>query len=120
MLHIVEEMQNYTHAWPFLEPVSIEDVADYYDIIKDPMGKVYTYTYIFYYIYISNAKLIDLATLEENVKADAYPTMEDFVKDTQKIFDNCKLYNAEDTEYAKCSVKLERFFNEKLRAATKT
>lgn len=39
MLHIVEEMQNYTHAWPFLEPVSIEDVADYYDIIKDPMGK---------------------------------------------------------------------------------
>lgn len=41
MLHIVEEMQNYTHAWPFLEPVSIEDVADYYDIIKDPMGKVF-------------------------------------------------------------------------------
>ncbi|KAI7890296.1 uncharacterized protein EV154DRAFT_422145 [Mucor mucedo] len=98
MLHIVEEMQNYTHAWPFLEPVSVEDVADYYDIIKDPM---------------------DLATLEENVKADAYPTMEDFVKDTQKIFENCKLYNAEETEYAKCSAKLERFFNEKLRAATR-
>lgn len=98
MLHIVEEMQNYTHAWPFLEPVSIEDVADYYDIIKDPM---------------------DLATLEENVKADAYPTMDDFVKDTQKIFENCKLYNAEDTEYARCAAKLERFFNEKLRAATR-
>ncbi len=63
--------------------------------------------------------LIDLATLEENVKADAYPTMEDFVKDTQKIFENCKLYNAEDTEYARCSAKLERFFNEKLRAATR-
>lgn len=45
MLHIVEEMQNYTHAWPFLEPVSIEDVADYYDIIKDPMGKIYTHIY---------------------------------------------------------------------------
>ncbi|CAO3645338.1 unnamed protein product [Mucor fragilis] len=98
MVHIVEEMQNYTHAWPFLEPVSVDDVADYYDIVKDPM---------------------DLATLEENVKADAYPTMEDFVKDTQKIFENCKLYNAEDTEYAKCSAKLERFFNEKVRAATK-
>ncbi len=51
MLHIVEEMQNYTHAWPFLEPVSIEDVADYYDIIKDPMGKPilqYDSTYNFY------------------------------------------------------------------------
>ncbi|CEP08954.1 hypothetical protein [Parasitella parasitica] len=98
MVHIVEEMQNYTHAWPFLEPVSADDVTDYYDIVKDPM---------------------DLATLEENVKADAYPTMEDFVKDTQKIFENCKLYNAEDTEYAKCSAKLERFFNEKVRAATR-
>lgn len=62
---------------------------------------------------------LDLATLEENVKADAYPTMDDFVKDTQKIFENCKLYNAEETEYAKCSAKLERFFNEKLRAATR-
>lgn len=48
MLHIVEEMQNYTHAWPFLEPVSIEDVADYYDIIKDPMGKLHTATLFIY------------------------------------------------------------------------
>lgn len=40
MVHIVEEMQNYTHAWPFLEPVSVDDVADYYDIVKDPMGKL--------------------------------------------------------------------------------
>ncbi|KAI8355124.1 hypothetical protein EDC96DRAFT_446806 [Choanephora cucurbitarum] len=98
MLFLVEEMQNYTHSWPFLEPVSIEEVADYYDIIKDPM---------------------DLATLEENVKADAYPTMEDFVRDTQKIFDNCRIYNGEDTEYARCSAKLERFFNDKLKALNK-
>jgi histone acetyltransferase len=58
--------------------------------------------------------------LEDNVKADAYPTMEEFVQDTQKIFENCKLYNAEDTEYARCSAKLERFFNEKLRAAKRS
>ncbi|RCH84015.1 histone acetyltransferase, partial [Rhizopus azygosporus] len=98
MLYLVEEMRNYTHAWPFLEAVDAEEVADYYEIIKEPM---------------------DLTTLEENVKADSYPTMEDFVKDTQKIFDNCKTYNAEDTEYAKCGVKLERFFYEKLRSINK-
>lgn len=115
MVHIVEEMQNYTHAWPFLEPVSVDDVADYYDIVKDPMGKLSKMVAM---LPILIHKL-DLATLEENVKADAYPTMEDFVKDTQKIFENCKLYNAEDTEYAKCSAKLERFFNEKVRAATR-
>ncbi|KAI8889729.1 putative histone acetyltransferase [Backusella circina FSU 941] len=98
MLIIVEDLQNYTHAWPFLEPVNIDDVADYYDIIKDPM---------------------DLATLEENVKADAYPTLDDFVKDTQKIFENCKVYNAEDTEYAKCAARLEKYFNERLRATSR-
>jgi histone acetyltransferase len=43
MLIIVEDLQNYTHAWPFLEPVNIDDVADYYDIIKDPMGKSHCY-----------------------------------------------------------------------------
>ncbi|KAI8969224.1 hypothetical protein BDF20DRAFT_907941 [Mycotypha africana] len=96
MLHIVEEMQNFTDAWPFLEPVNIEEVADYYDIIKEPM---------------------DLATLEENVKNDAYPKWEDFIKDTRKIFDNCRVYNAEDTEYAKCAARLEKFFNDKLRTA---
>ncbi len=39
MLYLVEEMQNYTHAWPFLEPVNADEVADYYEIIKEPMGK---------------------------------------------------------------------------------
>jgi histone acetyltransferase len=63
--------------------------------------------------------LKDLATLEENVKADAYPTLEDFVKDTQKIFENCKIYNAEDTEYAKCAARLEKYFNERLRATSR-
>lgn len=70
-------------------------------------------------IHIDVCILLDLTTLEENVKADAYPTMEDFIKDTQKIFDNCKTYNAEDTDYSKCAVKLERFFNEKLRTVNK-
>lgn len=26
-------------AWPFKEPVDAREVPDYYDIIKDPVGK---------------------------------------------------------------------------------
>ncbi len=34
---IVLEMREHQQAWPFLEPVS--GVPDYYNIIKNPMGR---------------------------------------------------------------------------------
>lgn len=34
-------MHDHADAWPFKEPVDARDVPDYYDIIKDPMGKDY-------------------------------------------------------------------------------
>lgn len=33
-------MHDHVDAWPFKEPVDGRDVPDYYDIIKDPIGKV--------------------------------------------------------------------------------
>jgi Bromodomain len=32
-------MNDHPDAWPFKEPVDAREVPDYYDIIKDPMGK---------------------------------------------------------------------------------
>lgn len=32
-------MFEHPDAWPFKEPVDAREVPDYYDIIKDPMGK---------------------------------------------------------------------------------
>ena len=32
-------MQDHSDAWPFKEPVDPLDVPDYYEIIKDPIGK---------------------------------------------------------------------------------
>jgi len=36
-------MLDHADAWPFKEPVDARDVPDYYDIIKDPMGKYIKY-----------------------------------------------------------------------------
>jgi len=58
---------------------------------------------------------IDLSALEANVENDVYTTMDMFVKDAQKIFDNCRTYNAETTSYAKCANRLERYFKERLK-----
>ena len=30
-------------AWPFLEPVDENEVTDYYQIVKEPMGKKCTF-----------------------------------------------------------------------------
>lgn len=31
-------MQGHASGWPFLQPVSAEEVGDYYEVIKQPMG----------------------------------------------------------------------------------
>lgn len=38
-LSFKQSMHDHADAWPFKEPVDARDVPDYYDIIKDPMGK---------------------------------------------------------------------------------
>ncbi|KAJ2905710.1 Bromodomain-containing protein [Zalerion maritima] len=86
LLHLLNDMQNHQSAWPFLVPVNKDEVADYYDVIKEPM---------------------DLSTMEQKLEADQYPTPEDFVKDARLVFDNCRRYNNETTPYAKCANKLE-------------
>ncbi|KAF9338057.1 histone acetyltransferase [Podila minutissima] len=94
MKHIVSELTKDASSWPFLTPVDIEAVTDYYSYIKDPM---------------------DLATLESNVDADVYKTLDEFAVDCKKIFDNCRIYNGEGTPYVKCANKLEKVFKDKLK-----
>ncbi|KAF9933648.1 histone acetyltransferase [Linnemannia zychae] len=94
MKHIVAELIKDASSWPFLHPVDVEAVTDYYSYIKDPM---------------------DLSTLESNVDADVYESLDDFARDCRKIFDNCRLYNGESTPYVKCANKLEKVFKDKLK-----
>ncbi|KAJ9129976.1 Bromodomain-containing protein, partial [Pleurostoma richardsiae] len=37
LLHLLNDMQTHASSWPFLIPVNTDDVADYHDIIKEPM-----------------------------------------------------------------------------------
>ncbi|KAK6338678.1 histone acetyltransferase [Orbilia brochopaga] len=92
--HILNEMQNHASAWPFQRPVSREDVADYYEVIKEPM---------------------DLETMENRLEADYYATPEDFIRDAKLIFNNCRSYNNETTTYYKNANKLEKFLFSKLK-----
>ncbi|TLD16825.1 uncharacterized protein PgNI_00317 [Pyricularia grisea] len=95
LLHLLNDMQNHQSAWPFLVPVNKDDVADYYEVIKEPM---------------------DLSTMENKLEMDQYPTPEDFIRDAKLIFDNCRKYNNESTPYAKSANKLEKFMWQQIKA----
>ncbi|KAK3341462.1 Bromodomain-containing protein [Lasiosphaeria hispida] len=95
LLHLLNDLQNHQSSWPFLTPVNKDDVADYYEVIKEPM---------------------DLGTMESKLEADQYATPEDFIRDARLIFDNCRKYNNESTPYAKCANKLEKFMWQQIKA----
>ncbi|KLU88136.1 histone acetyltransferase GCN5 [Magnaporthiopsis poae ATCC 64411] len=95
LLHLLNDLQNHQSAWPFLVPVNKDDVADYYDVIKEPM---------------------DLSTMETKLEMDQYPTPEDFIRDAKLIFNNCRKYNNESTPYAKSANKLEKFMWQQIKA----
>jgi histone acetyltransferase len=95
LLHLLNDMQNHPSAWPFLNPVNRDDVADYYEVIKEPM---------------------DLSTMEVKLESDNYNTPDDFIRDAKKIFDNCRKYNNETTPYAKSANKLEKYMWQQIKA----
>jgi len=41
MERILRELQAHPQAWAFLNPVNADDVLDYYEFIKNPMGMYY-------------------------------------------------------------------------------
>ncbi|KAJ5871504.1 Histone acetyltransferase (Gcn5) [Penicillium soppii] len=94
LLHLLNDMQNHSAAWPFTQPVNRDEVPDYYTVIEEPM---------------------DLSTMEEKHEKDLYPTPQDFIKDAGLIFDNCRRYNNETTSYAKNANKLEKFMWQQIR-----
>ncbi|KAM6505395.1 histone acetyltransferase [Fusarium solani] len=94
LLHLLNDLQNHQSSWPFRQPVSEDDVADYYEVIKEPM---------------------DLSTMEARLEAEQYMTPEDFINDARLIFDNCRQFNGENSLYVKCANKLEKYMWQQIR-----
>ncbi len=65
----------------FLSPVNVKDFPDYLDIVKHPM---------------------DFSTIDK--KLHTYKTFDEFAKDVELIFDNCRLYNPPEESYEVCAL----------------
>ncbi|KAG5514522.1 hypothetical protein RHGRI_035808 [Rhododendron griersonianum] len=94
MRSLLKAMNDHPDAWPFKEPVDARDVPDYYDIIKDPMGK-------FNFLHSNNTYL---KTMSKRVESEQYyVTFEMFVADARRMFANARTYNSPETIYYKCA-----------------
>jgi len=38
--NIIDKLRSDKNSWPFHKPVDLKEVPDYYDVIKEPMGKI--------------------------------------------------------------------------------
>ncbi|KAG8442931.1 hypothetical protein GDO86_011663 [Hymenochirus boettgeri] len=93
---ILQQVKSHQSAWPFMEPVKRTEAPGYYEVIRFPM---------------------DLKTMSERVKNKYYVTKKLFMADLQRIFTNCREYNAPESEYFKCANILEKFFYIKIKEA---
>lgn len=111
MKRILTDLQNHPSAWPFLKPVNREEVVDYYDVIKKPMG---------WLILLSATRnsealsgISDFETMEVKLESNQYAQLDGFVADAIQVFANCRTYNAEGSNYVKNANKLERYLKER-------
>lgn len=110
---VFDEVRSHEDAWPFLEPVdtsvcgyaflsllllrtaadtfhdSEQIVSDYLDVVKEP---------------------IDMSEIGRRLDRGFYRTHHIFIADFRRLFDNCRLYNREQTEYYACANNVEEFF----------
>ncbi|XP_055836457.1 histone acetyltransferase KAT2A-like [Episyrphus balteatus] len=91
---VLQAVKQHASAWPFLRPVVVADVPDYYEHIKYPM---------------------DMKTMSERLKKGYYVTRRLFMADMARIFSNCRFYNQPDTEYYRCANTVERYFQIKMK-----
>ncbi|KAL6400884.1 hypothetical protein AUP68_16602 [Ilyonectria robusta] len=98
LLSLFNELRNSSAAEPFLFPVSTNDIAGYYDVIKEPM---------------------DFTTVEKKLEARQYAGFKDFVRDFNLMFDNCRKYHHESSRYASMAKRLEKVMRHQIRSNPK-
>ncbi|KAL1240610.1 Bromodomain adjacent to zinc finger domain protein 2B [Trichinella spiralis] len=97
---ILAELDAHRDSWPFKKPVDSKLVPLYKKVIKKPM---------------------DLSAIHAKLISHKYQRGEDFVKDVNLVFDNCKTFNEDDSKIGKAGHSLRRFFTRRwkeLHAAT--
>ncbi|XP_063703456.1 bromodomain adjacent to zinc finger domain protein 1A [Culicoides brevitarsis] len=89
---LLDQISKHSCSWPFNRPVTLKEVPDYHEIIKNPM---------------------DFAKIKSRLNMGHYKTDYDVMNDIQLVFSNCDLYNGSGSEIYSAGIELENFVNKK-------
>ncbi|KAM3609087.1 uncharacterized protein V6R79_009599 [Siganus canaliculatus] len=83
---VLSQLQEKDQYSIYAQPVSVKEVPDYLDHIKNPM---------------------DFSTMRKRIDAHHYRSLDDFEDDFNLIIANCMLYNAKDTFFYKAAQRMQ-------------
>ncbi|KAM9854268.1 bromodomain-containing protein 1-like isoform 2-T2 [Aulostomus maculatus] len=83
---VLSQLQQKDQYGVFAQPVSVKEVPDYLDHIRNPM---------------------DFSTMRKNIDDHVYRSLEDFEADFNLIIANCMKYNAKDTFFYKVAQRMQ-------------
>lgn len=86
---VLEEMEVHEDSWPFLLPVNTKQFPTYRKIIKFPM---------------------DLSTIKKRLLDLIYKSRDDFTTDVRQIFDNCEMFNEDDSPVGTAGHGMRKYF----------
>jgi hypothetical protein len=86
---ILEDLECHDDAWPFLLPVNTKQFPTYKKIIKTPM---------------------DLSTIKKKLYDVSYKSKDEFCLDVRQIFNNCEVFNEDDSPVGKAGHCMRQFF----------
>lgn len=87
---ILTEMESSEDCWPFLYPVNTKQFPTYKKIIKTPM---------------------DIASIKKKLESNAYKTRQEFCSDIKLMFQNCEVFNEDDSPVGKAGHAMKQLFD---------
>ncbi|XP_076656585.1 ATP-dependent chromatin assembly factor large subunit isoform X2 [Halictus rubicundus] len=89
---LLTDVMHHKDSWPFLSPVTKDEVPDYHDIISNPM---------------------DFGTIKCKLSNGEYETLEQFFSDCHLVFNNCQAYNEEHSAVYKAGMRLLKYLEKR-------
>ncbi|KAK6043582.1 Bromodomain protein [Cooperia oncophora] len=91
---MLDELECQPGVGPFLEPVDLDLVPGYREVIANP---------------------IDMASIRNRIEAQCYETPEDFAADMELMFNNCRTFNEDDSPVGMAGASLAKFYHKRWR-----